>query len=116
MQALEACQESKFDMIFMDVQMPEMDGLTATQRIRRAEKHGQHVTIVALTAGAMASDREKCLAAGMDDYIAKPFKAEDFFSRIDSIASRQDVQVLAAAVGDAVAPAKRSLAMSRPAV
>ena len=115
-QALYACQENRFDMIFMDVQMPEMDGLTATQRIRKAEKDGQHVTIVALTAGAMKSDREKCIAAGMDDYIAKPFKAEEFFSKIDSIASRQDVAVLAAAIGEAVTPDKQPQALRRPAL
>ena len=62
-----------FDVVFMDVQMPEMDGLTATRRIREAEKStGTHIPIIAMTAHAMKGDKERCLEAGMDGYIAKP--------------------------------------------
>ena len=77
-----------FDLIFMDVQMPVMDGLTATQRIRQWEQTQfgsvgnesmQHVPIIAMTANALTGDREKCLDAGMDDYIAKPIKRDGVF-------------------------------------
>jgi signal transduction histidine kinase/DNA-binding response OmpR family regulator len=72
-EALEILEKNNFDMVLMDVQMPEMDGFTATGAIREQEKTtGQHITIIAMTARAMKGDRESCLAAGMDDYISKP--------------------------------------------
>ncbi|MDR4480049.1 MAG: response regulator [Nitrospira sp.] len=74
--ALEAASQTAFDLILMDCQMPEMDGFTATTAIRRQETDaadGRHVPIIALTANAMEGDRARCLAAGMDDYLAKPF-------------------------------------------
>jgi CheY-like chemotaxis protein len=70
-----------FDLIFMDVQMPEMDGKSATQAIRSAGH--QEVPIVAMTAQAMKGDREKCLAAGMNDYITKPIKREVVFAVLE---------------------------------
>jgi CheY-like chemotaxis protein len=72
-EALELLEKNSFDMVLMDVQMPEMDGFTATRAIREQEKTtGQHLTIIAMTARAMKGDRESCLTSGMDDYISKP--------------------------------------------
>jgi signal transduction histidine kinase/CheY-like chemotaxis protein len=76
--ALALASTEKFDLAFMDVQMPEMDGLAATAAIRKGEKHsGLHLPIFAMTAHAMKGDRERCIAAGMDGYIAKPVRFSD---------------------------------------
>ncbi|MEA3463071.1 MAG: response regulator, partial [Bacteroidota bacterium] len=76
-QALEMFGSKQYDMILMDIMMPIMDGIMATQKIREIESTTNgHVPIVAVTANALAGDRENCLAAGVDDYIAKPFTTE----------------------------------------
>ena len=77
-EALEAVKSQKFDAVLMDVQMPEMDGLQATHAIREWERgSGRHVPIVAMTAHAMKGDRERCLEAGMDAYVAKPIRPHE---------------------------------------
>ena len=80
LQAIAAIQAGSFDVVLMDVQMPRMDGLTATAGIRAREKHTRtRLPIIALTAHAMNGDRERCIAAGMDAYVSKPVAAEELF-------------------------------------
>jgi two-component system, sensor histidine kinase and response regulator len=77
-QAVEAVGSNGYSMVFMDFQMPNLDGLSATRAIRARETEtGAHIPIAAMTADAFAEDREACIAAGMDDYVAKPVKLED---------------------------------------
>ena len=84
--ALTALERHKFDLVLMDVQMPEMGGLEATQLIREKEKStGEHLPIVAMTAHAMQGDRERCIAAGMDGYLSKPIDPKSFLQTVEGI-------------------------------
>jgi len=86
-EALELLERRRFDVVLMDVMMPEMDGFEATRRIREREKTGDaHLPIIALTAHAIQGDKERCLSAGMDGYVSKPIKVEELFSVIESAA------------------------------
>jgi PAS domain S-box-containing protein len=99
-EALAMLEKEAFDLVLMDVQMPEMDGLEATAAIRAREREtGRHVPIVALTAHAMKGDAEKCLAAGMDGYLAKPLQVHE----LEDALARVALGAAPAAAGAAVA-------------
>jgi PAS domain S-box-containing protein len=90
-EAVAALEDQSFDLVLMDLQMPEMDGLEATTAIRAREREtGTHVPIIAMTAFAMTGDKEKCLEAGMDSYISKPVRARELFDTINQIASHAE--------------------------
>ncbi|MCE9665729.1 response regulator [Halomonas sp. M5N1S17] len=87
-EALDAVERQAFDVVLMDIHMPVMDGLAASRAIREREREsGEHVPIVAMTASATKEDRERCLAAGMDDYVTKPFRAAELFRAVEALAS-----------------------------
>jgi signal transduction histidine kinase/ActR/RegA family two-component response regulator len=89
-EVLELVERRAFDLILMDIQMPEMDGLQATAEIRHLEGHnGKHIPIVAMTAHAMAGDRERCLDAGMDGYIAKPIHPGELMALITGMSAQK---------------------------
>jgi len=82
-EALKALEQHDFDVVLMDVQMPEMGGFEATAKIRERERSGTHTPIIAMTAHAMTGDRERCLEAGMDEYISKPIRAADLIGLLE---------------------------------
>jgi len=85
-EALSALEKDNFDVVLMDIQMPEMDGFEATAAIHDKEKHtGQHIPIIAMTANALKGDQERCLEAGLDGYIAKPIRTKELFAAIEAI-------------------------------
>jgi CheY-like chemotaxis protein len=81
-EAVQAVHQRNFDMILMDMQMPEMDGLEATRRIRQLGAMGRAVPIIAMTANAMQEDRRRCLEAGMNDFVAKPIDSAELLRKI----------------------------------
>jgi CheY-like chemotaxis protein len=91
-EALESIQRQKYDVVLMDVQMPEMDGLEAARRICARWRPEERPRIVAMTANAMQGDREQCLAAGMDDYITKPIRVDRLVEALYRATSRREVQ------------------------
>jgi two-component system, sensor histidine kinase and response regulator len=83
-EALAALDRENFDVVLMDVQMPEMDGFEATAAVRGRERNtGRHLPIIAMTAHAMRGDQERCLASGMDGYISKPIRAQELISLLE---------------------------------
>jgi signal transduction histidine kinase/ActR/RegA family two-component response regulator len=88
--AVEAIERQAYDLVLMDVQMPEMDGLEASRRITSRWPPGQRPRIVAMTANAMQGDREECLAAGMDDYVTKPIRVDALVQALQSASERRN--------------------------
>jgi two-component system sensor histidine kinase/response regulator len=87
--AVAAVEKESFDIVLMDVQMPEMDGFEATMAIRQREKStGGHIPIIAMTAHALKGDEDLCLSAGMDGYVAKPIRAHELFAMIETVMSK----------------------------
>jgi len=90
-EAVRAVRSRPYDVVLMDVEMPEVDGLDATRQIRAWEREaGRRTPIVAMTAHAMKGDRERCLAAGMDDYVSKPLRPSELFKTIEAYAPTED--------------------------
>ena len=88
--ALAVLDDSSFDLLILDIHMPELDGFEVTGAIRRARtKRGGHLPIIALTARSRSEDRDKCLAAGMDEFLTKPFRADDLWTVIDRVVGQQ---------------------------
>jgi CheY-like chemotaxis protein len=88
LQVLEALDAETFDLVIMDVRMPEMDGYEASRKIRESEKtNGGHIPIIAITAHAVKGDRERCLEAGMDEYVSKPISSDKLFEIIETLAA-----------------------------
>jgi CheY-like chemotaxis protein/HPt (histidine-containing phosphotransfer) domain-containing protein len=90
--ALDALESSHYDLVFMDCQMPELDGYAATRQLRSWERAERKTWIVAMTANSLEGDREKCLAAGMDDYMSKPVKMETLQAAIDRYLGLRAIQ------------------------
>jgi len=117
-QAVEAAARTPYDLVLMDVHMPVMDGITATTEIRaREQKDGGHLPIIALTASATAADRERCLAAGMDDFVSKPFRADELIRVVERYAAAPaPAQAETASAEAPSAPAPAAARSSAPAM
>jgi CheY-like chemotaxis protein len=82
-QAIDMYKVGSYDLILMDCEMPEVDGFEATRRIRGTESGARRVPIIAMTANAMSGDRQRCLSAGMDDYVSKPYRLRDLQAKLE---------------------------------
>jgi two-component system sensor histidine kinase/response regulator len=91
-EAVGKAEKSVYDLVFMDCQMPGMDGYQATLEIRQREPRSRHIPIIAMTAHTMEGTRERCLGSGMDDYITKPFQKEDFERMLEKWVPRKREQ------------------------
>lgn len=108
-EALDRLQDGNFDVVLMDVQMPRMDGITATREIRKREAHtGDHVPVLAMTAHAMKGDRERCVEVGMDGYVSKPVKPHELVAAVEDLCAEDHeigdgaaVEATGGAAGDA---------------
>jgi two-component system sensor histidine kinase/response regulator len=109
---MEAVKRRAYDLILMDVQMPEMNGFEATQAIRVREGEAKHTPIIAMTAHAMKGDRERCLQAGMDDYISKPIEPQEFFDAIEKWTKSQGKEKDLTPYALHLTPQKSELALS----
>jgi CheY-like chemotaxis protein len=89
-EAIECMERQPYDVVLMDVQMPEMDGLEASRRINAKWSADERPRIVAMTANAMQADREECLAAGMDDYVTKPIRVDRLVEALSNANPRRD--------------------------
>jgi len=98
LEAIAAIERQPYDLVFMDVQMPEMDGFEASREITRRWPGDRRPRIVAMTANAMQGDRELCLAAGMDDYMSKPIRMEELVAALERSAAREPDRIRAAAL------------------
>jgi CheY-like chemotaxis protein len=88
-EALAALENERFDIVLMDVQMPQMDGIQATTAIREKEKTtGDHLPIIAMTGYAMKDDRQRCIDAGMDGHICKPMRSHELYDAIETATTR----------------------------
>jgi CheY-like chemotaxis protein len=89
-EAVAAFERERFDLVLMDVQMPEMDGLEAVTLLRSIERRDgrPHTPVIAVTAHAMSGDRDRCLARGMDGYVTKPLRPDALFAHIDDVLAR----------------------------
>ena len=113
-EAIEALARGDFDLVLMDVQMPEMDGFEATRAIREREHEtGRHIPIVAMTAHAMKGDRERCLEAGMDDYLSKPVQKAELFRVLEAQRPARSAAEPAAALASSDPVFDMSVALDR---